>query len=120
MFVGRFSTAMFYPGNYGFIPHTLSGDGDPTDVLVIGRNPVVPGAIIRVNPVGVLIMEDESGQDEKIIAKPIAKLHYYDNIESHEDIRPILREQNPSISSPTTRTWKRASGSRRTDGAMRT
>ncbi len=95
MFVDRFlHTAMFYPGNYGFIPHTLSGDGDPTDVLVIGRNPVVPGAIIRVNPVGVLIMEDESGQDEKIIAKPIAKLHpYYDNIESHEDIRPILREQ---------------------------
>ena len=69
MFVDRFlHTAMYYPGNYGFIPHTLSGDGDPVDVLVISRTPVMPGAVLRSRPVGVLLMEDDKGQDEKIIA----------------------------------------------------
>ena len=95
MFVDRFlHTAMYYPGNYGFIPHTLSGDGDPVDVLVIGTVPVIPGAIVRSRPVGVILMEDESGMDEKIIAVPVPKLHpYHDNVENYTDIRPILREQ---------------------------
>lgn len=95
MFVDRFlHTAMYYPGNYGFIPHTLSQDGDPVDVLVIGTVPVIPGAVIRSRPVGVILMEDEAGLDEKIIAVPVAKLHpYHDNVEDYQDIRPILREQ---------------------------
>ncbi len=64
-------TAMRYPGNYGFIPHTLSGDGDPCDVLVANTRAIVPGAVMSVRPVGVLLMEDEAGGDEKIIAVPI-------------------------------------------------
>ncbi len=95
MFVDRFlHTAMYYPGNYGFIPHTLSGDGDPVDVLVITRLPVMPGAILRSRPVGVLLMEDDAGVDEKIIAVPHAKLYpYHDNVEDLEQIRPILRDK---------------------------
>jgi inorganic pyrophosphatase len=94
MFVDRFLHAsMHYPGNYGFIPHTLSGDGDPVDVLVIGNLPVMPGAVLRSRPVGVLLMEDDAGQDEKIIAVPHAKLYpYHDNVENLDQIRPILRE----------------------------
>src|SRR6201985_2206339 len=76
VFVDRFlHTAMFYPGNYGFIPHTLSEDGDPVDVLVVTQVPVVPGAVIRCRPVGVLLMTDEHGGDEKIIAVPTAASH---------------------------------------------
>lgn len=95
MFVDRFlHTAMYYPGNYGFIPNTLSDDGDPVDVLVLGRTPVMPGAVLRSRPVGVLIMEDESGMDEKILAVPVDGLHpYHDNIQDIEDVRPILKEQ---------------------------
>src|SRR3978361_1839681 len=66
-------TSMRYPGNYGFIPHTLSADGDPCDVLVINTRAITPGALISVRPVGVLFMEDEAGLDEKIIAVPSAK-----------------------------------------------
>jgi len=95
MYVDRFlHTAMFYPANYGFIPHTLCGDGDPTDVLVVSRNPVVPGAVVRCRPVGVMIMEDEAGQDEKILAVPHDKLHpYYNNVSSFRDLPEILLEQ---------------------------
>ncbi len=95
MFVDRFlHTAMYYPGNYGFIPHTLSEDGDPVDVLVIGTVPVMPGAVVRSRPVGVLMMVDDKGVDEKIIAVPVAPLHpYHDNVEEYTDIRPILRDQ---------------------------
>src|SRR5437016_10116141 len=76
LFVDRFlHTAMFYPGNYGFIPHTLSEDGDPIDVLVISSIPVIPGAIVRCRPVGVLVMQDQAGPDEKIIAVPTDELH---------------------------------------------
>lgn len=94
MFVDRFlHTAMFYPGNYGFIPHTLSGDGDPVDVLVVGRTPVMPGAVLPAKPVGVLVMEDEGGMDEKIIAVPTAKLHpYHADVEDYTDLREINRE----------------------------
>src|SRR6188508_3656896 len=73
--VDRFlHTAMFYPGNYGFIPHTLSSDGDPCDVLVVSQVQVVPGAIVRCRPVGALLMEDEAGGDEKIVAVPVDAL----------------------------------------------
>lgn len=95
MFVDRIlHTAMYYPGNYGFIPHTLSGDGDPVDVLVVGRTPVMPGAVMRCRPVGVLMMEDNAGEDEKIIAVPMPQLHpYHDNVLNYTDLRPILRDQ---------------------------
>jgi len=95
MFVDRFlHTAMFYPGNYGFLPHTLSEDGDPCDVMVVGSVPVVPGAIIRCRPVGALLMQDEAGQDEKILAVPVDKLHpFYSNIRNHTDLPPVLIEQ---------------------------
>jgi inorganic pyrophosphatase len=95
VYVDRFlHTAMFYPGNYGFIPHTLSDDGDPVDCLVVGNTPVMPGAIMRARPVGVLIMEDEAGMDEKIIAVPVKKLHpYHDNVENYTDLRQIHIER---------------------------
>jgi len=71
MVVDRFlHTAMHYPCNYGFIPHTLSDDGDPVDVLLLGRLPVIPGAVVRACPVGVLMMEDEKGMDEKLVCVP--------------------------------------------------
>jgi len=95
IFVDRFlHTAMFYPCNYGFIPHTLAADGDPVDVLVAGPTPVIPGAIIRSRPVGMLVMEDEAGMDEKVIAVPADALHpYYSNIQSYKDLRQILLDQ---------------------------
>lgn len=95
MFVDRFlHTAMYYPGNYGFIPHTLSGDGDPVDVLVISRMAVMPGAVMRSRPVGVLLMEDDKGVDEKIIAVPHSQLYpYHDNVDDIEQLRPILKEK---------------------------
>jgi inorganic pyrophosphatase len=95
IFVDRFlHTAMRYPGNYGFVPHTLSEDGDPVDVIVIGRTPVMPGAVMPVRPVAVLKMEDDKGKDEKIVAVPVARLHpYHDNVEDVGDIRPILKDQ---------------------------
>lgn len=95
MIVDRFlHTPMFYPGNYGFIPHTLSGDGDPVDVLVVGRKPVMPGAIMAVRPVGVLLMEDDGGEDEKIIAVPTDRLHpYHADVKDYTDLRKINRDQ---------------------------
>src|SRR6218665_1832025 len=95
LFVDRFlHTAMYYPANYGFIPNTLSDDGDPCDVLVVSQMPVVPGAVIRCRPVGVVVMEDESGQDEKIIAVPVDKLHpFYTNVKNYGDLPPTLCEQ---------------------------
>jgi inorganic pyrophosphatase len=93
--VDRFlHTAMFYPGNYGFVPHTLSDDGDPIDVLIVGPISVVPGAVVRCRPIGALLMEDEAGRDEKIIAVPVDALHpFYTNVHSHEDLPPIVCEQ---------------------------
>ena len=95
MFVDRFlHTAMHYPCNYGFVPHTLSDDGDPVDAAVLGQHTVAPGVVIPSRPVGVLLMEDESGIDEKILCVPIDRLHpYYENVVSIEDVRPILLEQ---------------------------
>ncbi len=75
IFVDRFLyTAMYYPANYGFVPRTLAEDGDPVDVLVLSREPVVPGSVIRARPIGVLVMEDEEGMDEKVLAVPVSKL----------------------------------------------
>ncbi len=95
LLVDRFlHTAMFYPGNYGFIPHTLSDDGDPCDVMVITQVPVVPGAVIRCRPVGALLMEDEAGNDEKILAVPVDKLHpFYKGITSYRDLPDVMIEQ---------------------------
>ncbi|TAK46859.1 MAG: inorganic diphosphatase [Xanthobacteraceae bacterium] len=87
-------TAMRYPGNYGFIPHTLSDDGDPCDVLVANTRAIVPGAVISVRPVGVLFMEDEAGGDEKIIAVPSSKLtQRYDRVKNHADLPEITIQQ---------------------------
>jgi len=88
MYVDRFLyTPMRYPGNYGFVPHTLSDDGDPIDVLVPNQRPIVPGAILNCRPVGVLVMEDESGGDEKIVAVPSRKLtRQYDLVETANDL----------------------------------
>ncbi|GIL39467.1 inorganic diphosphatase [Roseiterribacter gracilis] len=93
--VDRFlHTAMFYPGNYGFVPHTLSADGDPIDVLVVSQVPVVPGCVVRCRPIGALMMEDEAGGDEKIIAVPVDKLHpFHTGVATYEDLPVILREQ---------------------------
>jgi len=87
-------TAMRYPGNYGFVPHTLSGDGDPCDVLVANTRAIVPGAVMSVRPVGVLLMEDEAGQDEKIVAVPSRKLTArYDRVANHTDLPEITLNQ---------------------------
>ncbi|RLA07402.1 MAG: inorganic diphosphatase [Gammaproteobacteria bacterium] len=82
-----FGTAMYYPCNYGFVPHTLSDDGDPVDILVVTRVPLLPGSIIAVRPVGMLAMADEAGQDTKIIAVPITKLtSMYANVFEPKDL----------------------------------
>lgn len=88
MFVDRFmATAMHYPCNYGYVPHTLSDDGDPCDVLVVTPYPLIPGSVIQVRPIGVLQMEDESGFDAKVLAVPKDKLtRRYRQIESFRDM----------------------------------
>jgi inorganic pyrophosphatase len=95
LFVDRFlHTPMRYPGNYGFVPHTLSADGDPIDVLVCNTRAIVPGAVINCRPVGVLIMEDEAGGDEKVIAVPSTKLtKRYERIKTVSDLPEITLEQ---------------------------
>ena len=95
LFVGRFLyPSMRYPGNYGFVPHTLSGDGDPVDVLVCNTRALIPGCVINVRPIGVLIMEDNAGQDEKIIAVPSADLTLrYENVREYTDLPEITRLQ---------------------------
>ncbi len=95
LFVDRkLFTAMFYPCNYGFIPSTLEGDGDPVDVLVIGEFAVVPLSILRAIPVGVLLTEDEEGQDSKIIAIPISKIDSsFSSINDVGDIPEGLKKQ---------------------------
>lgn len=92
MFVDRFLyTSMRYPCNYGFVPHTLSLDGDPMDVMVVGQRALFPGAVVRVRPVGVLLMEDDGGHDEKIIAVPHQKLtRFYEKVHNYTDLPEIL------------------------------
>ena len=87
-------TAMRYPGNYGFIPHTLSDDGDPCDVLVANTRAIIPGAVMSVRPVGVLFMEDEAGGDEKIIAVPSNKISQrYARVNTYSDLPEITIQQ---------------------------
>ena len=95
LFVDRFLyTAMRYPGNYGFIPHTLSGDGDPCDVLIANTRAIVPGAIISCRIVGVLLMEDEAGADEKLLAVPSAWLtQRYETVQNYSDLPEITLKQ---------------------------
>jgi inorganic pyrophosphatase len=93
--VDRFlHTPMRYPGNYGFVPHTLSEDGDPIDVLVANTRPIVPGAVINVRPIGVLKMVDDAGGDEKILAVPVPKLtKRYEHVHNYTDLPRITLEQ---------------------------
>jgi inorganic pyrophosphatase len=87
-------TPMRYPGNYGFVPHTLSDDGDPIDVLVANTRPIVPGAVINVRPIGVLKMQDDGGGDEKIIAVPTPKLtQRYAHVMNYTDMPEITLQQ---------------------------
>lgn len=87
-------TPMRYPGNYGFIPHTLSTDGDPIDVLVCNTRTIVPGAVINCRPIGVLVMEDDGGGDEKVLAVPSPKLSQrYDKVKNYTDLPPITVKQ---------------------------
>jgi inorganic pyrophosphatase len=95
IFVDRFvATPMFYPANYGYIPETLSEDGDPLDVLVVTPYPVMPGAVIRSRPIGVLNMSDESGVDAKLLAVPHTKLSkLYDHVNEISDLPELLIKQ---------------------------
>ncbi|MCF8505532.1 MAG: inorganic diphosphatase [Caulobacter sp.] len=87
-------TAMRYPGNYGFIPHTLSGDGDPVDVIVVNTRAIAPGAVMSSRIVGVLLMEDQAGIDEKLIAVPSSHLTArYDNVRNYTDLPQITLDQ---------------------------
>jgi len=95
MFVDRFmNTAMFYPCNYGYIPHTLSDDGDAADVLVVTPTPLISGSVIRCRPIGMLKMTDESGIDAKILAVPVDKLAVqYRDVKKLSDMAPLLLDQ---------------------------
>ncbi len=95
LMVDRFvHTAMFYPANYGFVPNTLGGDDDPVDVLVYAQYPLAPGCVINARPVGVLVMEDDGGQDEKILAVPVSKTHpHFDAVVEYSDLPQILLDQ---------------------------
>ncbi|OUR90131.1 inorganic pyrophosphatase [Gammaproteobacteria bacterium 42_54_T18] len=95
LLVDRFmATPMFYPANYGYVPNTLSDDGDALDVLVVTPYPVVPGSVIRARPVGILNMSDEAGQDAKILAVPHTKLtKIYDHVENYTDLPELLIKQ---------------------------
>ncbi len=95
LFVDRFlHTSMIYPSNYGFIPGTLGEDGDALDILVVTPMPVVAGSVIRSRPVGVLLMDDEKGVDEKILAVPVDALNpFYKDVKTHEDLPPLLVQQ---------------------------
>jgi inorganic pyrophosphatase len=83
-------TTMFYPCNYGFIPHTLAEDGDPVDVMVMGRMPVLPGAVLPARPIGVLRMRDEAGPDEKILAVPLSRItRLWERVQTYRDVAEI-------------------------------
>ena len=87
-------TPMRYPTNYGFIPHTLSPDGDPLDVMVVARSPFIPGCVVRVRPIAVLWLEDEAGGDEKLLAVPVdTTFPYYERVEEADDLPAIVKQQ---------------------------
>ncbi|HNJ77250.1 MAG: inorganic diphosphatase [Rhodocyclaceae bacterium] len=95
IFVDRFmGTAMHYPCNYGYIPHTIAGDGDPVDVLVVTQFALPPGVVVRCRPVGMLAMTDEAGADAKVLAVPVDKLTtMYRSVESPRDLPQITLDQ---------------------------
>ena len=95
VFVDRFmGTSMRYPINYGYVPHTIAGDGDPVDVLVVTPFPLMPGVVIRCRPVGVLKMEDDGGVDAKVVAVPVSKLTpLYDKVQTTDDLPELLMKQ---------------------------
>ena len=95
LFVDRIlHTPMRYPANYGFVPHTLSPDGDPLDALVVARSPFVPGCVVRVRPIAVLMLEDEAGGDEKLLTVPVDQTFpYYSNVEEMGDLPEIVMRQ---------------------------
>lgn len=95
LFVDRIlHTPMRYPANYGFIPHTLSPDGDPLDALVIARSPFIPGCVVRARPIAVLMLEDEAGGDEKLLCVPVdATFPYYRKIGESNDLPEIVMQQ---------------------------
>ncbi len=95
IFVDRFmSTAMHYPCNYGYIPHTIAGDGDPVDVLVMAQFPLPPGVVVRCRPIGMLAMDDEAGEDAKVLAVPVDKLtQMYRSVQAPRDLPQILLDQ---------------------------
>ena len=87
-------SAMYYPCNYGSIPKTKEADGDPVDVLVLGNDPIIPMAVIRARPVGVLLTEDEKGHDSKIVAAPLNKIDpSFSDIKEVDDIPEYMRNQ---------------------------
>jgi inorganic pyrophosphatase len=120
LFVDRFmSTAMHYPCNYGYVPQTLSDDGDPVDVLVITPFPLSLGVVVTCRPIGMLKMRDEAGGDAKLLAVPIDKiLPIYQHWQKPEDMNDLRCTRSP-ISSSTTKTWNPASGSRSKAGKGR-
>ena len=95
IFVDRFmATAMHYPCNYGYIPHTIAGDGDPVDVLVMSQFALPPGVVVRCRPIGMLKMTDEAGEDAKLLAVPVDKLTpMYRNVDSPRDLPQIMLDQ---------------------------
>ena len=121
LFVDRIlHTPMRYPANYGFVPHTLSPDGDPLDALVIARTPFVPGSVVRARPIGVLNLEDEHGGDQKLICVPVnSTFPYYTDVESVRTCRRSSSSRS-SIFSLTTRTSSRRNGYASAAGAGRT
>src|SRR3546814_3964022 len=85
---------MRYPANYGFIPHTLSEDGDPLDALVVARSPFIPGSVVRVRPIAVLWLEDEAGGDEKLLTVPVdTTFPYYQDVSEADDLPAIVKQQ---------------------------
>lgn len=95
LFVDRIMhTSMRYPCNYGFIPHTLADDGDPVDVILANHTPIMPGAVVRCRPLGVLVMEDEAGMDEKLLMVPVDKLHpFHREVQSYDELPNIFLDQ---------------------------
>lgn len=95
MFVDRIMhTAMRYPANYGFVPHTLSGDGDPIDALVVAGVPFLSGSVVRARPVGVLMTEDQKGPDEKLLMVPVDELHpYFLDVKTYADLPRVVADQ---------------------------
>ena len=92
LFVDRIlHTPMRYPANYGFVPHTLSPDGDPLDALVVSRTPFIPGCVVRARPIAVLNLEDEAGGDEKLVCVPVdSTFPYYSNVGGRDDLEVVV------------------------------